>query len=144
MTDSLTVYEVIVCTSHLFPPSPPLVGWAIYIYVFGLLKEMPHPQCTASMEMPQPQEVQFSKLNSTSRKSKLPPGTTLVNPCKSPHPKQIWGCKFDVMSQGNGASAMCKLFIFYTLLPRKIHTISGEGRGGNDGGGGGNKWLVHY
>ncbi len=34
--------------------------------------------------------------------TKLPQGTTLVNPCKSPHPRQKWGFKLDVKSQGYG------------------------------------------
>ncbi len=63
--------------------------------------------------------------------TQLPPGTTLVNPCKSPHPRQIWGCKLDVKSQGYGACCVCKLAVFFHLLPCKVPTSPGGGGSGN-------------
>ncbi len=48
--------------------------------------------------------------------TELPPGT-----CKCPHPRQLWGFKPDVKSQGMG----CKLAIFSPLMPYKILTRGG-------------------
>ncbi len=50
------------CSSHFFPPPPPPTheGVGNLHLVFGILKEMSHPQCTTSVEMPPPQKVQLS------------------------------------------------------------------------------------
>ncbi len=62
--------------------------------------------------------------------TKLPTGTTHVNPYQCPHPRQIWRLKCDVKSPGYGASSICKLAIFPPILPHKIHTVYGGGGGG--------------